>query len=200
MQSCSSMGRNRGYSEARRFLKERYGQNYRIAAAQVQQLIDVPVTKLEDSALLQQFSTRLTSCTNTLKELGYRSKLDNPDSIKKIIGKLPYGMHLKWRDVIDSITQVWDIEVTIEDITKFVNAKARAVSHPIFGKISEPEKNTQIKGPGKRSNGFRGFRAASYGTHVYRASRDANSGNTTEPRCPLCKSNHWLAHCKKKTW
>ena len=70
------MGGNRGYSEARRLLKERYGQNYRIAAAHVQQLIDVPVTKLEDSAALQQLSTRLT---NTLKELGYRSKLDNPD-------------------------------------------------------------------------------------------------------------------------
>ena len=106
-------------------------------------------------------------------------------------------MHLKWRDDVNNITQVRDREATIEDITKFVNAKARAVSHPIFGKISEPEKNAQIKGPGKRSNGFRGFRAASYGTHVCRASRDANSGNTTEPRCPLCKSNHWLARCRE---
>ncbi|XP_074636885.1 uncharacterized protein LOC141895039 [Acropora palmata] len=137
------------------------------------------------------------SCTNTFKELGYLSKLDNPDSLKKIIGKLPYSMRLKWHDVVDNITQVQDREATIEDITKFVNAKARAVSHPIFGKISEPEKNAQIKGPGKRSNGFGGFRAASYGTQVDRASRDANGANTTEPKCPLCKSNHWLARCRE---
>ncbi|XP_015747596.1 PREDICTED: uncharacterized protein LOC107327368 [Acropora digitifera] len=106
-------------------------------------------------------------------------------------------MRLKWRDVVDNITQVQDREATIEDITKFVNAKARAVSHPIFGKISEPEKNAQIKGPGKRSNGFGGFRAASYGTQVDRASRDANGANITEPKCPLCKSNHWLARCRE---
>ena len=187
---------DRGYSEARRLLKERYGQNYRIAAAHVQQLIDGPVIKSEDGAALQQFSTPLTSCTNTLKELGYLSKLDNPDSLKKIIGKLPYGMRLRWRDVVDSIMQVQEREVTIEDITKFVNAKARAVSHPIFGKINEPDRNAQIKDSSRRSNGFRGFKAASYGTQVNRASRNDNGAKTTEPKCPLCKSNHWLARCR----
>ena len=96
MQSCLSMGGNKGYSEARRLLKERYGQNYNeIAAAHVQQVIDGPIIKSEDGAALQQFSTRLTSCKITLKELGYLSKLDNPDSVKKIIGKLPYGMRLR---------------------------------------------------------------------------------------------------------
>ena len=178
-------------------LKERNGQNYRIAADHVQQLIDAPIIKSEDGAALQQFSTRLMSCTNTLKELGYLSKLENPDSLKKIIRKLPYGMHLKWRDVVDNITQIQDRKVTIGDITKFVNAKATAVGHPIFGKIGEPEKNAQIKGPGKHLNGFGGFRAASYGTQVDRASRYANSANTTEPKCPLCKSNHWLARCRE---
>ena len=197
MQSCSSMEGDRGYSEARRLLKERYGQNYRIAAAHVQQLIDGPVIKSEDGAALQQFSTRLTSCTNTLKELGYLSKLNNPDSLKKIIGKLPYGMHLKWRDVVNSIMQVQKREVTIEDITKFVNAKARAVSHPIFGKISEPDRNAQIKDSSKCSNGFTGFKAASYGTPVDRTSRNNNGANTTEPKCPLCKSNHWLARSRE---
>ena len=197
MQSCAPMGWNRGYSEARKLLKERYGQNYRIAAAHVQQLINGPVIKSEDGARLQQFSTRLISCTNTLKELGYLSKLDNPDSLKKIIRKLPYGIHLKWCDIVDNITQIQDRKVTIEDNTKFVNAKATAVGHPIFDKIGEPEKNAQIKGPGKHSNGFGGFRAASYGTQVDRASRYANRANTTEPKYPLCKSNHWLARCRE---
>ena len=111
------------------------------------------------------------------------------ETSSRVVKKLK-GATLKWRDVVDNITQVQDREATIEDITKFVNAKARTVSHPIFSKISEPEKNAQIKGPGKRSNGFGGFRAASYGTRVDRASRDANGANTAEPKFPLCKSNH----------
>jgi hypothetical protein len=36
MRSCLSMHEDKGYTEARKLLKERYGQNYRIAAAHVQ--------------------------------------------------------------------------------------------------------------------------------------------------------------------
>lgn len=36
MKSCLSMQEKEGYLEARRLLRERYGQNYRVAAAHVQ--------------------------------------------------------------------------------------------------------------------------------------------------------------------
>lgn len=96
MKSCLSMREDKGYVEARRLLKERYGQSYRIAAAHVQSLIDGPPVKSEDGNALQQLSIQLTSCTNTLTEIGYLSKLDNPDNLKKIIERLSFGISLKW--------------------------------------------------------------------------------------------------------
>ena len=40
MKSCLSMQEAKGYTEARRLLKEKYGQNYRVAAAHVKQLTE----------------------------------------------------------------------------------------------------------------------------------------------------------------
>ena len=70
MKSCLSMREDEGYVAARNLLKERYGQNYRIAAAHVQRLIDGPPIKNEDATALQRFSVQLTSCTNTLEKIG----------------------------------------------------------------------------------------------------------------------------------
>ena len=84
MKSCLSM-REEGYDEARRLLKERFRQSYRVAAAHVQRLITGPQIKNEDGTALQQFSVQLTSCTNTLEKIGYLEKLNNSDNLKKII-------------------------------------------------------------------------------------------------------------------
>ena len=56
MKSCLSMQEKEGYLEARRLLRERYGQNYRVTAAHVQRLTEGPLIKAEDGAALQQFS------------------------------------------------------------------------------------------------------------------------------------------------
>ena len=72
--------------------KERYWQDYRVAAAHVQRLIDGSPIKSEDGAALQQFSIHFKSCLNTPREIGSVNKLDNPDNLRKIIDRLPYGL------------------------------------------------------------------------------------------------------------
>ena len=84
------MREDEGYKEAKKLLKERYGQNYKIAAAHVKRLVDGPIIKADDGSALQQFSIRLTSCVNTLRDIAYISKLDSQDNLRKIIDRLPY--------------------------------------------------------------------------------------------------------------
>ena len=90
MHSCLSMEPVLGYIEARCLFKERYGQNYRIAQSLIQKLI------------VQHVSMSLTSCSNTLREIGYISRLNSSENLKKIIDRLPYGMRVRWREVVDS--------------------------------------------------------------------------------------------------
>ncbi|XP_028408735.1 uncharacterized protein LOC114531302 [Dendronephthya gigantea] len=177
------MGEDEGYKEARRLLKERFGQDYRVAAAHVQGLINGPQIKNEDGIALQQFSVQLTSCTNTLEKIGYLDRLNNSDNLKKLIDRLPYPMRIKWRDNVDRIVEREARDVSIKDVNDFVTAKARATTHPIFGKISTAEKAPKFQNPKMRRNGG----AAGF------------SSQTTKQtlKCPLCGSNHWLSRCDK---
>ena len=43
---------------------------------------------MEDGGALQSFSALLTTCKNTLNEIGYLSKIENPDSLKKVVARL----------------------------------------------------------------------------------------------------------------
>ena len=186
MKSCLSMNPEQGYTEARRLLKKRYGQEYRIAAAHVRTLTEGPIIKSEDENALLQFSVQLTSCTNTLKEIGSLGKLDHPENLRRVINRLPFGMRLKWRDTVDRIIESEERDVTIEDVTKFVTAKARAATPPIFGKVVNENKEKQEDNKGRRQFGSKAGGFATQG----------NEGRVNKSACP-CNANHWLSWCDK---
>ena len=112
-----------GYVEARCLLKERYGQGYKIGTALVDRVINGPPVRHEDSNALQKFSVLLTSYKNTLKEIGYLNKIENPDSLQKVVRRLPFPLRQKWRDVADGITNNSQREITFDDLAKFVGQK-----------------------------------------------------------------------------
>ena len=94
VRSCLTMPDEIGYNEARRLLAERYGQPYNIATAYVDRVINGAPIRAEDGPSLQKFCILLTSCRNTLKEIGYLNRLENPDSLRKIVERLPYPLSI----------------------------------------------------------------------------------------------------------
>ena len=88
-----------GYQEARTLLKDRYGQNYRIATAYVERLTNGRPIKAEDSFAL-------IGCSNTLGEIGYLGKAEKPETLLMFVNRLPYDLKLKWRDIADGITEI----------------------------------------------------------------------------------------------
>ena len=200
MRNCLAMDSEKGYREARKLLTKRYGQPYRIASACVERVTNGPAIKSEDGAALLSFSVLLTSCKNTLTDIGYLSKIENPDSLKKIVSRLPFNLRQKWRDVADTITERQEREVTLSDVASFVEEKARILTHPIFGDISgEPKGKGGVDMRKSTSRRVSSFEADAH-----------NPDNTGEgvseeipvPRssrnrlcCPLCKSPHWLSQC-----
>ena len=133
MSSCLAMDPENGYREAWKLLAKRYSQPYRIASAYVERSTNGPTIKAEDGAALQTFSVLLTSCKNTLSDIGYLSKIENPDSLKKIVARPQNNLRQKWRVVADDIMEENGREVTIAHIANFVEKKARIQTHPIFG-------------------------------------------------------------------
>jgi hypothetical protein len=185
MRSCLPISPEEGYKEERRLLKTKYRRNYQIATAYVERVTNYPSIKSEDGESLQRFSIMLTTCKNALKQIGYLSKIENPDSLQKIMEKLPFGLRQKWCDVLDDITKVKQHEITIEDIAFFVEKRARACNHPIFDKILRETKSENSVG--KNTKSTRGSDFATKGN-------DDNSPHTVV-KCPSCGSGHWLSRC-----
>ncbi|KAK3708190.1 hypothetical protein QZH41_017931, partial [Actinostola sp. cb2023] len=92
MRSCLSMNHTEGYHEVRRLLKERYGQDYKIATAYVDRVTMGPPIRAEKAEDLRKFSILITSCKNVLRDIGYLNRINNPDCLKKIVDRLPFDM------------------------------------------------------------------------------------------------------------
>ena len=192
--SCLSMKAEEGYREARSLLKKRYGQSYRIATAYAEKPTKGPPLKAEDGSALRRFSILLTGCRNTLKEIGYLSKVENPDTLRMIVSRLPYGLRLKWRDVADKITEVEQQEITIEDLNDFVTSKARVATHAIFGSVTK-----EVQDPSRRTKRSRSQKTSFVANAIQQQQTNGNVRNWTPkreaPKCSLCNLNHWLSQC-----
>ena len=139
VRSCLAMPETTGYAKARELLAERYGQPYHIATAFVERVTNGPQIPNEDAGALQKFSILLTSCSNTLREIGYLNRLENPEGLRKIMERLPYKLRQKWREVADTIQVKENRDANLADVTEFVTTRSRVASHPIFGKLSDPK-------------------------------------------------------------
>ena len=83
-----------GYEEARKLLKKKFGDEYRVASAYESKALAWPSIKAEDCTALNK---------NALAGSQYASKFDQPGNIRKLIFKLPFNMRERWRRRADDI-------------------------------------------------------------------------------------------------
>ena len=134
------MNAEAGYLKARKLLESNFGQKHKIAMAYVDKVTNGPFIRAEDSEALESFATLLARCRNTIKAIGYSSKFESPDCMRKIIERLPPKLQASWRDNADRILNTEGGDICIDDISLFVEQKARALSNPVFGKLPFLEK------------------------------------------------------------
>ena len=196
VKSCLTMREDAGYQKARDLLKKSYGQSYRIASAFVDKLAKESAIKAEDGEALRRFSILLTSCKNTLQDIGYLNKVDNPDTMKTIVNRLPYGLRQKWRDVADNITENQGREITIGDLSNFVTSKARAATHAVFGDLQSHPPSSAGGVKSKQKPAPRNASSFATQTGSKRVGADVNRQQLQNDRkCPLCGLKYWLSQC-----
>ena len=194
MRSCLTMSAEEGYREARRLLKQRYGQDYRIAAAYVNRVTTGPPIRTDKAEDLRRFSVLITSFKNALKDIGYLGRINDPDCLKKIISRLPFDMRRKWRDIADDISECQRRDITIKDVALFIEKRARSASHPVFGEIT-PTKSGIAK-PIQRSGGYSGGSSRKVFGTSGESKRNSDHGESrSRPQCPLCNNRHRLSQC-----
>ena len=101
----------------------------------------------------------MQKCEITLSQLGFVSDIDNSDSLRRIVKRLPTYLRVKWVDVAHSIMESGR-EPRFSDLSKFIDQKVRVanstygldlvreskshVSHKSHGSHKESEVKTKV--------------------------------------------------------
>ena len=72
----------RGYEHAKKSLKKKYGNKYKIGMAYIEKAMSWPPIKSEDSSAPESFSVFLTGCCNTMEDIDYMKGMDHPKNVK----------------------------------------------------------------------------------------------------------------------
>ena len=108
-----------------------------------------------------------------------------------------------WRDNADRILNTEGRDICIDDISLFVEQKARALSNPVFGKLpflEKERKNSRNRGQ-KSKTEKRNDKQISLVTITDKkpsstSGRDSsNSAYSSQRKCPFCNADHSLAEC-----
>ena len=203
MRSCNFLPPQRGYKEARRLLRKKFGDDYRIAAAYENKALNWPEVRTEDSIALNRFSIFLTRCKNTIEGRRYLSKLTQPETIQKLVLKLPFSLRTRWHRLVDHIMEVELRLVNFGDLADFVDNEARVATNQVFGRIMEDVKpRATVTSHLRKKPGERKSPELSLATQVHSNQCPptvAPCCNPSSPednsKCPFCKSDHALDYC-----
>ncbi|KAL4008773.1 hypothetical protein ACER0C_002625 [Sarotherodon galilaeus] len=209
IRSCLHMDPEKGYCEAKRLLKEHFGNEYRISVAYINKALGWPPIKTEDGEALSALALFLTSCGNAMSDMEYMEELDNVANMRAIVNKLPYKLRGRWRNVAFEIEETEARRPKFMDLVKFINTQAKVALHPVFGDIKDSNKAPTKSPPNVtlvRKSGKTIFTTtATPVNHSGSIDAEAKGGKKglTNPTsafnkpCLFCHSEHTMAQCKR---
>ena len=135
VRGCLLMPPEEGYQEARRLLRKRYGKEENISAAHIEKLLTWPNIKADNITSLQNFAVAMMVCDSVMTNMpvGLR-ETDHPRTLRKIVEKLPFHLHDRWRRVADAAMENRGRRVTFSDLVEFVDREARIAANPLYGR------------------------------------------------------------------
>ena len=200
VRSCHYLPPKRGYQEARRLMKKKFGDDYRIVTAYETKALNWPEVRAEDSISLDRFSIFLMRCKNIMECSKYLTKLEQPDTIQKLVMKLPFNLRKSWRHSVDHIMETERRSVTFSDLAEFVDNEARVTSNPVFGKITEDAKPKNERKDKQNRSGRSKTSLAAQVDDVQSPSPEVPLSGSPPPTehvlCSFCNSWHALEACE----
>ena len=200
VRSCHYLPPERGYSEARRLMKKKFGDDYRIVTAYETKALNWPEVRAEDSISLDRFSIFLMRCKNAMECSKYLTKLEQPDTIQKLVMKLPFNLRKTWRRLVDHIMETERRSLSFSNLAEFVDNEARVTANPVFGKITEDTKPKNKRKDKQNRSGRSKTSLAAQVDNVQSPPPEAPLSGSTPPSeevlCSLCNSRHALDACE----
>ncbi|XP_068735477.1 uncharacterized protein [Montipora capricornis] len=206
VRSCHYLPPENGYQEAQRLIRKKFGDNYHVVAAYETKALNLPDVKVDYGQALSRFAIFLMRCKNAMQISRNLTKLEQPETIKKLSLKLPFSLRVRWRRLVDEIMEDQERAIRFNDLAEFVDHEARVATNPLFGKIvedSRPRPDTRRdllnKGSHEKTKERRSFASHVNNCLTSPATRELPSSDLPtieEVSCLYCNDHHALESCK----
>lgn len=131
VRSCEHMPPDQGFKEAKQLLQKQYGDELTIASAYIAKALKWPDIKAEDDIALNSHAIFLTGCRNTMEDLEFMEKMDNPTNMRMVMSKLPYKMRERWRNEAFNIKEARGGRARFSDLVLFIDRQAKVTLDPL---------------------------------------------------------------------
>jgi hypothetical protein len=193
----SYLDAEKGYCAALQELQDRYGDPEVIVNAFIRKALAWPQIRADQPKAIDEFSIFLTECECAVQSMDALRILEYSENFKKIVGKLPFHLHDRWRSIVLN-TKEHGNTVKFTQLVKFVRQEAKKANDPTFGRdaIASDQKDQHKRVQGHKSSGFQRSKGSfvtstSEAKHEYRevtkpTTRYPSSGYVTDTRdCAL---------------
>ena len=188
VRGCLLMTPERGYQEARRLLHKRYGNEEKISEAHIEKMLAWPNIKPDNIEGLQNFAVALRVCDSVMSNMpvGLR-ETDHPRTLRKIVEKLPFNLHDRWRRLADAAMENEHRRVSFSDLIEFVGKEARVAANPLYGR--QKMDNAKANSSAKESHAKESQRP--------RTKYGLATSVLVQKVCAYCKKTHNLEDCEE---
>lgn len=182
--SCTLMGAEKGYEQARTILKERFGSPHTISTLLISDVKNgKPVRTSEE---LLQLSDKLTNAELILKELDMYAEINTQSSMLEISQRLQPHLRYKWRDRAMKIKSKTDKYPEFKEFVSFVKEIAIVSCDPVYGQQQQATTAKHVSRPEHKNR------------TAYNHLASANSTlNRSRGECMVCSRPHRLFHCEQ---
>ena len=177
---CALIGGDQGYDEARRILRERFGDPYIITTALIDKLKQQK--EVRTPSALRTLADELNSAKIVLKSLNMYSELDNQHHIKEVGARLSSHLWYAWRDRVFNIKRKNKRYATFDEFVEFVTEKADEANDPVYGQKSSSASFNEKSRPSPTPK-----RATALNNVV--------SSDFKRKACDVCQEQHPLWRC-----
>ena len=191
------------YKRARKTLKERFGDPFRIYEAYRDKLRNWK--PCITSADLQEFSDFLIMTQETMKSVKYLKELESYSTIWELAARLPIFYGNKWRESAKK-KEAKCGEYSFANFVDFTQEASLDANHPVFSHDAltstrkELEKERNLPADRMRRTPERKDRKKQHGISLTTTGSESSCKHPPDASsCMLCKGKHGLAACKNFT-
>ena len=194
IKGCLQMKGEDSSKEARRLLKKRFGDPYKIASAYTAKLSSWPAVKPNDGTGLQEFSIVLEQARNAMTGMQYMNDLNTANVMRQLWERLPRYLRSKWTERVSRIRSVKGQTASFNDFCQFVSEQADLATDPIYSKEGISKRMDAVEKYHKQSERkTKRGRGTNFATGL--SGKNGSGGNSHPISCTLCSKAHHLEDC-----